>query len=235
MGLVLMLCRHSLRSPAPKRMQLMQYRPSGVHTLAPRVSRCWPSSEPASIPRTKAALTAIPFAAKPSTVWQSCQISSSYQRAFVRVSCPAHRQDRPHKSSKMQADREEFSLLRTSSEQWEEATQTAANWRQRAVGNLRESLLLTYTTLVESVLITVADALRLSTALNWLTPRLETGIGALTGKNLAVTIRVYSYRLCPFLAAPCDAGCYVLHMERFQQGCRWCCKLASQRPIMRGT
>ena len=72
--------------------------------------------------------------------------------------------------------------MRTSSEQWDEATGTAANWKQRTVGNLRESLLLTYTTLVETVLITVAEALRLSALLNWLTPRLESGISTLTGK-----------------------------------------------------
>lgn len=79
---------------------------------------------------------------------------------------------------------EQFSLLRTSSAQWEEATQTAAGWRQRAIANVAESLLLTYTTLVESVLVTVADTLRLSAFLNWLTPRLEGAIATVTGRHL---------------------------------------------------
>ena len=79
---------------------------------------------------------------------------------------------------------EQVGLLNTTSEQWDEAAQTAATWRQSIFANVRESLLLTYTTLVESVLVTAADALRLSAALNWLTPRLENGIGTITGKRL---------------------------------------------------
>ena len=81
----------------------------------------------------------------------------------------------------MQNSSEEFSLLRTTSEQWDQATQTAASWQQRILGNLLESLLLAYTTLVESGLIIIADALRLSAALNWLTPRLEDGMGFISG------------------------------------------------------
>lgn len=106
-------------------------------------------------------------------------------RAFVRLS-PRGLQhseaDSQRQQPPMQGSREQYSLLRTTSEQWDQATKTASRWPERAVANLRESLLLTYTTLVESVLVSVADVLRLTTFLNWLTPRLERGAGTLTGK-----------------------------------------------------
>lgn len=87
---------------------------------------------------------------------------------------------RLHAQSDQQQDQQR--LLRTSSQYLDQASQTAASWRSQALGTLRESVLLTYTTLVESVLVTLADVSRLSTFLNWLTPRLESGIGRLNGE-----------------------------------------------------
>ncbi|KAL0038755.1 hypothetical protein WJX79_006617 [Trebouxia sp. C0005] len=54
--------------------------------------------------------------------------------------------------------------------------------RQRAVGYLRESLLLSYTALFDNVVFSVFEWLRLDKILKWLTPKLEDGYASLTGK-----------------------------------------------------
>lgn len=55
------------------------------------------------------------------------------------------------------------------------------NVRQRAVGYLRESLLLSYTALFDNVVFSVFEWLRLDKILKWLTPKLEDGYASLTG------------------------------------------------------
>jgi hypothetical protein len=55
------------------------------------------------------------------------------------------------------------------------------NVRQRTVGYLRESLLLSYTALFDNVIFSVFELLQLDKVLKWLTPKLEDGYAALTG------------------------------------------------------
>ena len=55
------------------------------------------------------------------------------------------------------------------------------NVRQRTVGYLRESLLLSYTALFDNVIFSVFEWLQLDKVLKWLTPKLEDGYAALTG------------------------------------------------------
>lgn len=56
-----------------------------------------------------------------------------------------------------------------------------ANLQQRAVGYLRESLLLSYSALFDNVIFRVAEWLRLDKLFQWLTPGLENGYAAITG------------------------------------------------------
>ncbi len=53
--------------------------------------------------------------------------------------------------------------------------------RQRTVGYLRESLLLSYTALFDNVIFSVFEWLQLDKVLKWLTPKVEDGYAALTG------------------------------------------------------
>ena len=55
------------------------------------------------------------------------------------------------------------------------------NVRQRTVGYLRESLLLSYTALFDNVIFSVFEWLQLDKVLKWLTPKLEDGYAKLTG------------------------------------------------------
>lgn len=56
-----------------------------------------------------------------------------------------------------------------------------ANLQQRAVGYLRESLLLSYSALFDNVIFRVAEWLRLDKLFQWMTPGLENGYAAITG------------------------------------------------------
>ena len=56
-----------------------------------------------------------------------------------------------------------------------------ANLQQRAVGYLRESLLLSYSAVFDNVVFRVAEWLRLDKLFQWITPGLEDGYAALTG------------------------------------------------------
>ena len=62
------------------------------------------------------------------------------------------------------------------------------NIRQRSVGYLRESLLLSYTALFDNVIFTVCEWLRVDKVLKWLTPHLEDGYASLTGTFFASCI-----------------------------------------------
>ncbi|KAK9808596.1 hypothetical protein WJX72_000227 [[Myrmecia] bisecta] len=57
-----------------------------------------------------------------------------------------------------------------------------ANWAQRVIGALRESSLLAYTTLIESILVTILDILQADRWLAWVTPKLEDAYATLTGR-----------------------------------------------------
>lgn len=55
------------------------------------------------------------------------------------------------------------------------------NLKQRAVGYLRESLLLSYSAVFDNVIFRVAEWLRLDKLFQWITPGLENGYAAITG------------------------------------------------------
>ena len=56
-------------------------------------------------------------------------------------------------------------------------------FKQRAVGYLRESLLLSYSALFDNVIFRVAEWLRLGKLFQWVTPGLENGYAAITGRQ----------------------------------------------------
>ena len=56
-----------------------------------------------------------------------------------------------------------------------------ANLQQRAVGYLRESLLLSYSAVFDNVIFRAAEWLRLDKLFQWITPGLEDGYATLTG------------------------------------------------------
>lgn len=62
--------------------------------------------------------------------------------------------------------------------------QPVANIRQRILGYLRESLLLSYTALFDNVVFSSFEWLQLDKGLKLLTPRLEDGYASLTGTDL---------------------------------------------------
>ena len=65
-----------------------------------------------------------------------------------------------------------------------QAPRPVTNIRQRIVGYLRESLLLSYTALFDNVVFSAFEWLQLDTGLKRLTPRLEDGYASLTGIDL---------------------------------------------------
>ena len=72
----------------------------------------------------------------------------------------------------------------TSHRQVTTSASNSASWGEKLTGNVRESLLLAYTTLVETVLVSTADVLQLNKLLYWATPKLEQGYSTITGRWL---------------------------------------------------
>lgn len=68
------------------------------------------------------------------------------------------------------------------------------NFRERAAGYLRESLLLSYSALFDNVIFRAAEWLQLDKLLKWLTPHLEDGYAAVTG---------LAHHTCSVAAIPC--------------------------------
>ena len=105
-----------------------------------------------------------------------------------------------------------------------------------SAGNIRESMLLAYTTVTETALVGVADLLRLNVALRWATPKLEAAYASVTGTHPAEPVAV-------LLSAGAESGT-LARRRRAQDGRRladtiqvsWTasCKLAAlaRRPAL---